>query len=325
VAENNPSARSPARKTIFVFSGQGSQYFQMGRELFEQSIIFRQWMQSLNEYALKHSGLSVIDEIYSTRAKTDVFDRTRLTHPAIFMIEYALAQCLMSFGVMPQMTLGTSMGSFAAAAVAGFIEVEDAMLAVMKQAIAFEACCEPGIMLAVLAQPSLFAQDFLRANSELAGVNFATHFAVSAPRESGAEIENALRNRGVSFQRLPVSFAFHSRWIDDAQAPFLSFMQSIRTRQPQLPLMCCEQVTTLSDLPADYFWRVVRQPIRFQEAIARLECEGAYRYIDVGPAGTLATFLKYGLPASSDSTTHAVITPYGNEMKNLSALCRDLQ
>lgn len=310
----------PAVKTVFMFSGQGSQYFQMGRELFKTNDIFHDWMTRLDTIAKKLTGDSVIGTLYSDASrKGDSFDRTLLTHPAIFMVEYALAQALIHAGVLPDMVLGASMGSFAAATVAGFIEVEDALASVVHQAIALEEC-ERGGMIAVLADPALFAEDFLSHRSELAAVNFSSHFVISARWNDLEEIEAALRKDNVGYQRLPVSSAFHSRWIDKAKAPFASFMRSIRYRQGSLSLGCCDQATVLNELPLDYFWNVVRRPIRFREAIAHLEQLSVHRYIDVGPAGTLATFLKYGIPANTKSTVHAILTPYGLDQKNLTAL-----
>ncbi len=313
----------PVLDTVFMFSGQGSQYFHMGRALYDDNDTFRDWMLRLDDIALRWSGRSVIETLYSdVHGRGDPFKRTLLTHPAIFMVEYSLAQALIQAGVWPDMVLGVSLGAFAGAAMAGFIGVEDALTAVMRQAIAIEECCEPGGMTAVLADPALFAEDFLSGHSELAAVNFGSHFVVSARRAELAEIEAALRRRNVSYQRLPVSFPFHSKWIDKAKDPFGSFMGSIRCKQGQLPLVCCDQTAILFELPEDYFWNVVRHPIRFPETIARLEQRGAHRYIDVGPAGTLATFLKYGMPATSSSTVHAILTPYGFDQKNLAALVR---
>jgi bacillaene synthase trans-acting acyltransferase len=311
--------RSPI-PTVFMFSGQGSQYVQMGKDLFEHNEVFRQSMLDLDGVACRLSGTSVLAVLYCAGSRAQAFDRTLLTHPAIFMVEYSVAQCLMRAGIVPDMTLGVSLGSFAAATVAGFMDVEDAMAAVMKQAIALETCCEPGGMLAVLAPPALFAEEFVSGHSELAAVNFETHFAIASRQESLAGIETGLSRRGVTHQRLPVSFAFHSRWIEAAQKPFLAFARSLGSRQGRLPLVCCEQAATLYELPPDFFWRVVREPMRFQETIAQLERNGAHRYIDAGPGGTLATFLKYGLPADSASTVNPILTPYGRDQKNLSAV-----
>ena len=305
-----------------MFSGQGSQYFHMGRALYDGNHTFRDWMVRLDDIARCWAGKSVIEAVYSgVRGLGDPFERTLLTHPAIFMVEYALAQTLMEAGLWPDAVMGVSLGSFAAATVAGFIGVEDALTAVIGQAIALEECCEPGGMTAVLGDPALFEEDFLGRHSELAAVNFCSHFVVSARRLELAELEAGLRKRDVGYQRLPVSFAFHSQWIDKAQFRFESFMKSVRRKPGQLPLACCDQTAILFELSDDYFWNVVRHPIRFRETTAQLEQKsGARRYIDVGPSGTLATFLKYGMPATTQSTVHAILTPYGLDQKNLATL-----
>jgi len=293
----------------------------MGRALYDGNDTFREWMVRLDAIAAQVSGRSVIESLYSdAHGKGDPFDRTLLTHPAIFMVEYSLAQTLIHARIQPDMVLGASMGSFAAAAVAGFIGVDDALTAVIEQARALEEWSEPGGMTAVLADPALFADDFLHARSELAAINFSSHFVVAAKRTELAEIEAALKKDNVTHQRLPVSFAFHSQWIDRARDPFASFMRSIRLTPGRLPLVCCDQAAIVSAVSGEYFWDVVRRPIRFRETVALLERQGPHRYIDVGAAGTLATFLKYGLPAGTRSTVHSILTPFGGDRKNLAAV-----
>lgn len=306
-------------KTVFLFAGQGSQHFQMARELFDHNADFRRSMLELDGLARRSGGASVIDAIYSGE-RGDSFERTLQTHPAIFMVEYSLARCLMNAGVIPDVVLGASLGTFAAAAVAGFLDVEQAMAVVMHQAVTFESSCEPGGMIAVLADPALFAQGFLSERSELAGVNFASHFVVAAPRSHLDGIEADLRARSVTHQRLAVSAAFHSRWIDDAREPLQTFMRTIRRTRGRIPLMSCESAQELTDPSDDFFWRVVREPIRFRDTLAQLERSGPLRYIDVGPGGTMAAFAKYGLPSGSRSTTHPILTPFGQDQKHLSAL-----
>lgn len=304
-----------------MFSGQGSQYFQMGKGLYDANTTFRSWMNRLDEMARQCSGRSVVEALYAeTNRKGDPFERTLLTHPAIFMVEVSLAQCLVDGGLEPDMVLGASLGSFAAAVIAGAMDVEDALRAVVQQAIVFEESCQPGGMIAVLADPALFAEPFMGERSELAGVNFASHFVISGKQSDLAPIEAELKRRNIGHQRLPVSFAFHSQWIECAKAPFSAFMQSIARKPGSLPMVCCDQTAVLSDISGEYFWNIVRRPIRFREAIARLESGGPRRYVDVGPAGTLATFLKYGLSHGSRSAVHPIMTPFGTDQKNLTSL-----
>jgi acyl transferase domain-containing protein len=308
-------------ETVFMFSGQGSQYFHMGKALYEGNDTFRMWMRRLDEVARAASGTSVVEALYSAaNGKADPFERTALTHPAIYMVEVSLAQTLIESGVVPDMVLGVSVGSFAAAALAGYIDLEDALTAVIRQAKALEESSEPGGMIAILGDPTLFDEEFLGGHSELAGVNFSSHFVISARRTELAAIETELKKRTVSFQRLPVVFPFHSQWMDQAKAPFGAFMQSIRTTAGRLPLACADRTEVLSAVPDGYFWDVVRHPIRFREMVARLERQGDRRYVDVGPAGTLATFLKYLLPKTTNSKIHSILTPFGLDQKNLTSV-----
>jgi acyl transferase domain-containing protein len=306
-------------KTVFMFSGQGSQYYQMAQQLYAENSVFRGWMTRLDNLAYDIAGRRVVADIYA-RPKGETFDRLASTHPAIFMVEYALAQCLIVEGIEPDVVLGASLGSFAAAAIGGYVRVEHAIDAVLKQADVFERCCEPGGMIAIMGDPALYGEPFLAGRSDLAAVNFGGHFAVSARRRELEPIEAALRERDITHQRLPLGIAFHSRWIDSAYAPFSALMRTLPTTRGCVPLACCEGAALLAGLGDDYFWRVARNPIRFMDTLAMLERSGPHRYIDVGPAGTLATFAKYALPAGSASTVHPILTPYGQDTKHLDAL-----
>jgi bacillaene synthase trans-acting acyltransferase len=310
-------------KTVFMFSGQGSQYFHMGRPLYQANEIFRAFMRQLDDLVRELSGSSVLESMYSSANNiASTFDNTALTHPAIFMVEYSLARALMESGVVPDVVLGASLGSFAAATLAGCVTAGTALAAVVGQARSLEDHCEPGGMLAILADPALYGESFLRDSCDLAAVNFPSHFVVSAPHQRRARIEAELDARTIPWQRLAVSFAFHSRWIDAARTHFETYMQSIPVGSCKLPLVCCDQAAVLGTLHSSYFWDVTRRPIRFREAIAALERRGRYRYVDVGPAGTLATFLKYLLADSSRSTVHPILTPYGHDLRNWDLLTR---
>jgi acyl transferase domain-containing protein len=312
-------------KIIFMFSGQGSQYFQMGQALYDKHPVFRHWMAQLDILVMELSGHSVVDVLYNRgQTKAEAFDRTLLSHPAIFMVQYAMAQTLIEASVRPVLTLGASLGTFVAATLAGCLDVEEALNAVIKHAGTLESSCEQGAMIAVLADPRLYEDAGLHRYCDLAAINFDSHFVIAAPAGQVADIENILRDKRVTYQKLPVSFAFHSQWIDAAELPFKAYLRSMNAKVAAMPVACCARSRLLNVLPEDHLWQVTREPIRFQRTIQHLESEGRYQYIDVGPSGTLATFTKYALPVTSNSRVHAILSPYGRDLENLAAVAARL-
>jgi bacillaene synthase trans-acting acyltransferase len=306
--------------TVFMFSGQGSHYFQMGRSLYELNPAFKRWLDLMDEIARDLSGRSVIAVLYGESKKSDPFIDLASTHPAIFMVEYALAQALIERGVKPDFTLGTSMGSIAAAAVSGCLSVEHALSLVIGQASCLEACCEPGFMTTILAEPHIHKVPPLNSKSVISAINFSTHFVVSAPTSELGTVEESLRGQSVVFQRLAVSFAFHSPWIDAARDTCVSASAAFSGTKARVPTICCASAKTLNALPEDFFWNVIRAPIVFQHTIQALEATGSFNYLDVGPSATLATFLKYLLPSTSRSTFRGIMTPYACELDRFSEI-----
>ncbi|RDD79785.1 [acyl-carrier-protein] S-malonyltransferase [Dyella tabacisoli] len=293
----------------------------MGRELFESDAGFRATMQHADRVVHERCGESVLTALFAQDKGRDIpFDRLLHSHPAIFMVEYALATSLIDRGVRPDMVLGASLGAFAAAAVAGCIDADAALLAVIEQALALEAHGEPGCMIAVMGEPERFLTPELLALCELGANNFATHSVISLPQANLAAVESCLRRYGIAFQPLPVNFAFHSRWIDAARQPYQAFLRTLACRPGDIPIVCCAAGELMHSLPSGHFWSAVRDPIRFAQTISLIESQGSYRYIDVSPGGTMATFLKYGLPVGSTSQVHQVMSPFGDDMARLTEL-----
>lgn len=305
------------RRTVFMFSGQGSQYFHMGRALYERSDVFRAELDRLDAIATPLVGESVVRTLYDERrSKVDTFDRLALTSPAIFMVEWALARAVVEAGVRPDVVLGVSNGSFAAAVMAGALEPAAALSLLAAQSHIVQRHCQPGAMIAVLDDVQLHRHPLLQDFSEVAAVNGPSHFVISTPAEHVVRIESFLQQRGVTFQRLQVSFAFHSRWIDDAEAHARASFKQMAPRPLILPLACCAYGTLLSNLPPDYFWQVARRPIRLAEAIAAAESSGDNDYVDLGPSGTLAALMKYVLPRNSAAKVRQILSPFGREWEN---------
>lgn len=308
-------------KIVFMFSGQGSQYYHMGNDLFENNPFFREQMLSLDKLVHRIIGESIIDQIYSKqKKKSDPFNRTLYTHPAIFMIEYVLTNTLIDKGIIPDYVLGASLGEFSSAACAGIMALEDIVDIILKQARSLESCPEGG-MLAILEKPSLFYnKPLLYENSEMAAINFDSHFVISGRADNLNSIKSFLKRSNINYQILPVTQAFHSSLIESAAHFFIPCLAQKNYTVPKMKFISSvhgrEEV-----LPAGiYFWDVVRKPIMFQEAIHTLEECGSYIYIDLGPSGTLATFVKYNLSKDSDSKIFSIMTPFGNDLKNLQNL-----
>lgn len=306
---------SNALPVVFMFSGQGSHYYRMGSRLFAEDPVFRSTMNRLDELATRALGASVVRTVYDpARNKADLFDDTRFTSPAIFMLELALAHTLIARGLRPDILLGVSLGTFAALAVSGCFEPERVLEAIIAQAHTFHEHCPAGSMLAIMHDPKLYdGTPLLRDNADLAGVNFHSHFVISATTVALSEIEAFLRARQISFQRLAVSRPFHSRWIDQARQSSLRLFASLNPTPLRMPIVCCAQAQILQSVESDALWRVAREPIRFERTVAFLEARGPSRYVDVGPSSTLATLLKYALPPTSTSRAVGIISPFSDE------------
>lgn len=304
---------------VFLFSGQGSHYYHMGRELYLQNSCFKHWMQLADELLKPKVGVSVLESLYHDNfKKSDLFKRTLVTHPAIFMLQYALAQTLIEEGVKPDYVLGTSLGEFAAAAIAGCLDFESALNAVILQAQMIENYCSPAQMLAVLHTPQTYNDHpTLSQYSELASINFDQHFVITCKQDALSKAEGLFKEKQITYQILAVDHGFHSQYIDNAAMHYLHAISNVTIKSPSIPLISCMTATSIERIDHQHLWDVIRKPILFQQTIHNLEKLNNYNYVDVGPSGTLATFAKYNLSNCSHSKAIPILTPYGHDVENL--------
>lgn len=307
-------------KNVLLLSGQGSHHFQMGRELYLHDPGFRASLRHFDEVVSGQCGESVLGELFAEHnAMEKPFDRLLHTHVAIFMVQYALARLLIEQGMRVDVVAGASLGAFAAAAIAGCVEPDAALLAVIEQARLIEAQAVAGCMIAVMAEPWRYFSDALHELCELGAVNFDGHSIISLPATHLEVVENHLRHSGVVYQRLPVKAAFHSRWIDTIRTPYQAYLRGLACGPCSIPMLCCVDGKPLHELPENYFWSVVRDPIHLPAAISRLESQDCC-YIDVGPGGSMAAFVKRSLPKRSLSSVHHLMSPLGSDLHRLTAL-----
>jgi acyl transferase domain-containing protein len=175
-------------------------------------------------------------------------------------------------------------------------------------------------MIAVLADLGLQRTDPVLREFEIAAVNSSRHFVLACEDRRASLVEQRLRELGVTHQRLPVSYAFHSRLIEPIKDALAPSGEALRLRPPQVPLACCAAGDVIESLPEDYFWSVARQPIRFDRAIAALEQRGPCRYIDLGPSGSMGAMLKYALHPASKSTVEITLGYFESDLRNVQSV-----
>ncbi|MEM9487724.1 MAG: acyltransferase domain-containing protein [Myxococcota bacterium] len=302
-----------------MFSGQGSQYYQMGAELYRHSTLFRHTMQKLDAMAERHLGESVIHALYDAgHGKSQPFIRTRITHQAIFMVQYALSQVLLADGVRPSVLVGASLGEVSAAAVSGMLSVDECIALLFEHARLLESRCERGGMVAVLDSPELYWREpRLFQHCEMASLSGPSHFVIAGDSKALAQAAEYLTSRAILHRALPVEYAFHSSWLEPSGSELCSFLATLDSRTPDIPTLSCATAQPVEAMTGDHIWRVFRGPIRFLDTVCALEERGSYLYVDAGPSGTLAALIRPTVAERGTSAICATITPFGKAVESL--------
>ncbi|HET7229719.1 MAG TPA: type I polyketide synthase [Longimicrobium sp.] len=290
-------AAEPAPAVAFLFPGQGTQYAGMARELYEREPVFRDEIDRCAGILLPLLEMDLRDALFPPDEGREAADallrETRLTQPALFTVEYALAKLWMHWGVHPEAMLGHSIGEYVAAALAGVFTLDAALRLVAARGRLMQAL-PGGAMLAVpLAEADV--APLLEGRLSLAAVNSGTHCVVSGSPEAVDGVEAALAERGVSARRLHTSHAFHSADMD----PILdAFAQEVRRARPAAPALrflsnvTGDWITPEQARDPDYWVRHLRQTVRFADGVGRLLENPGLVLLEVGPGETLGTFAR---------------------------------
>jgi bacillaene synthase trans-acting acyltransferase len=310
-------------RIVFMFSGQGSQYYQMGRELYQKNGIFRFWMDQCNELASPLLGRSMIGVLFSTIDKSKPFDDILFSNPCLLALEYSLARTLMESGLEPEYLLGYSLGEIAAAAVAETITLEEALGLAIGIADLAEEKTPLTKMLAVLDLGKDLENSLpLPPECWITAKNFRGNVVVCGAPEGIDELRRKMQSQGRIVQELPVRQGFHTKRIDSIEADVKNLARSLRPhlKSPRFPVVSCLKGGFIERIDAQYVWDVIRGEIDFPGTIRRLEAEGGFQFIDVGPSGTLATFVKYLLPPGSRSASWQSLSPFGRDESSVAKL-----
>ncbi|HWG44788.1 MAG TPA: type I polyketide synthase [Gemmataceae bacterium] len=283
-AERATAGQRP--RLAFVCSGQGPQWWAMGRQLLEQEPIFRAVIQRCDEIVRRLGSWSLLDELNADEAHSRMAV-TAISQPAIFALQVALAALWRSWGVQPDAVVGHSVGEVAAAHLAGVFSLEDAVRVIYQRGRCMELAPTRGRMLAA----GITSEEARRLVApygdriSLAAVNSPASVTLSGEAEALEEIARLLEQRQVFSRFLQVHYAFHSAQMDPIRDELLASLRGIRPRPATLPLFSTVLGSRINgpELGPEYWWRNVRQTVQFTGGVDHLIDMGCDTVVELSP------------------------------------------
>lgn len=289
--------KSCHRPVVFMFSGQGAQYVNMARELYQSEPTFTLAVDRCTQPLKPHLELDLRTVLYPSAEKVQeaaqYLTQTAITQPALFVIEYALAKLWMSWGVHPEALIGHSIGEYVAACLAGVFSLEDALALVAQRGRLMQQLPSGAMLSVKLSEKEV--QPLLEKQLSLAGSNTPYSCVVSGPTEAIDQLQEKLLAAGIDCRKLHTSHAFHSQMMDPIIEPFTQLLRSVKLNPPKIPLVSNVSGTWMTATEAtnpDYWAKHLRQTVRFTDGIAELLREPERILLEVGPGRTLSTFVK---------------------------------
>jgi acyl transferase domain-containing protein len=311
------------KQIIFMFSGQGTQYYHMGKELYEKHEHFRYWMDHCNDVVSPLIKTSLTDVLYRGNGKGEPFDNILYTNSALLCIEYSMFRVLKEMGIQPDFLLGYSLGEIIAAVASGAISLEDGIQWVTGVAGLLVEKTQQAGMLAIIGPKTIMAElPDLFHQCWVTGTNFQDNFVVGGLPSAIQQLQVVLNRKNILSQLLPVRYGFHTKLIDPIEEGCRRLGREIKILPGSIPIISSLTGEVMQKINGDHFWEAIRYPVNFGEAVSNTLKTGDYIFIDVGPSGSLATFVKYILSSKSGSSSIAVplINQFGRDMDAIGKL-----
>ena len=286
------------RSVVFMFPGQGAQYANMGRGLYTTEETFRRYIDLCAKQLAPELGFDLRDVLFPSDEQLAESDKrlqhTAITQPALFVIEYALAQLLIEWGVKPQAMIGHSIGEYVAACLAGVFSLEDALRLVAARGRLMGEVAGGSMLMVPL--PEREVSPLLSNHVSLAAVNAPSMCVLSGTTGAIRELADTLNARDVQCHTLHTSHAFHSWMMDPILGDFQALMKSVKFQAPSLPFISNLTGTWITDSQATdpaYWVQHLRQTVRLSEGISELFKEPDWLLLECGPGRTLMTIARW--------------------------------
>lgn len=320
--------RAEPPEVAFLFTGQGSQFPNMGRELFETQPAFRATIERCDEILRPHLERPLLSVLYGEAGSDPdgaLLNQTAYTQPALFSLEYALCELWRAWGIEPAVVLGHSLGEYVAACVAGVFSLEEGLGLVARRARLMQDLPAGGGMAVVFGPEEVVRQAISACGDSvtLAALNGPENTVISGVGSEVAKALKRLEADGVSAHPLQVSHAFHSELMEPMLDEFEAAVAEITLSKPRLELisnLTGSAVDAGAITTPQYWRRHAREPVRFADSIKTVSETGLRIFLEIGPAPILLGMSRAALPATDAVWLPSLAAQQGNWSSLLNGL-----
>ena len=319
---NKTSLSVKSGKIAFMFSGQGSQYPGMGEELYLKEPVFREAFDDCIKFLSPHLNENLLEVIFSKEQKKQVLIReTIYAQPTLFALEYSLCKLWESWGVIPDMVIGHSVGEITAAAVVGVFSLKDAAMLIAVRGKLMESLPKEGSMASINSDVTEVrkAINGFEKHVSISGENSPSQVIISGNKSVIEKICDDLNKKGIKSRYLKVSHAFHSPLMEPILDQFREALLNINFQTPKLKLVSTltGKIAGSEILSSDYWVSHIRESVKFSEGMTTLSSMGVKTYLEVGPGSVLMSLGKQNLKDYKDKLWLVSLKKGEKEQKSL--------